>query len=145
MTTNKTENAVRLTNKTALLYAKAAILGQPIPAEYEGFVPAEVAEKFDKMIDQLDKKNAGPKKMTKTQEANAANTVEILRFLSAHPGEGFTCADLIKSVAVLNGKSNQYVSAIMKIAGENGTVEKYMDKRRAYFRIVPGTVVPAED
>ena len=95
---------------------------------------AAYVEKLEKMITQLDKKNASPKKMTKTQEANAANIEVVVGFLADNAPTGFTCADLIKNVDVLEGRSNQYVSAIMKIAVDGGRVEKYTDKRRTYFR-----------
>ena len=123
-------NATRLTNKAALEFAIAAING----TASADFAPADVVEKLEKMIAQLDKKNASPKKLTKTQEANAANIEVVVGFLAEHAPTGFTCADLIKNVDVLEGRSNQYVSAIMKIAVEGGRVEKYTDKRRTYFR-----------
>ena len=124
-------NATRLTNKAALEFAIATING----GDVADFAPADVVEKLEKMIAQLEKKNASPKKMTKTQEANAANIEVVVGFLSDNAPTGFTCADLIKNLDVLEGKSNQYVSAIMKIAVDGGRVEKYTDKRRTYFRI----------
>ena len=131
--TTTTENTVRLTNKTALQYAQALVNGAK-PA-YD-FNPAEVSEKLSKMMEQLDKKNAGPKKMTKTQEANEVVKECIVKFLTANRGNGFTCADLIKHIPELEGKSNQYVSALMKLLKDAGRVEKYTDKRRAYFKAV---------
>ena len=126
-----TEKMARLTNKAALLAAIDALNGKAVTT----FAAPDVVEKLEKMVEQLEKKNASPKKMTKTQEANAANIEVVIGFLAEHEGEGFTCADLIKNVDVLEGKSNQYVSAIMKIAVDGGRVEKYTDKRRTYFRI----------
>lgn len=123
-------NATRLTNKAALLAAIDALNGKAVTT----FAAPDVVEKLEKMVEQLDKKNASPKKMTKTQEANAANIEVVVGFLADNAPTGFTCADLIKNVDVLAGKSNQYVSAIMKIAVAGGRVEKYTDKRRTYFR-----------
>ena len=118
MTTSKT------TNKTALLYAL-----ENLPE-----APAEVRETWQKMIDQLDKKNAAPAKMTAKQEANEGVKGEILDFLRDN-AEGYTCSDLLKFVPSCEGKSNQYVSALMSQLFKSGAVEKYTDKRRTYFRI----------
>jgi hypothetical protein len=119
MTTTKT------TNKTALLYAL-----ENLPE-----APAEVREKWQKMVEQLDKKNAAPAKMTAKQEANEGVKGEILSFLSDNAGEGYTCSDLLKTIPSCEGKSNQYVSALMSQLFKSGAVEKYTDKRRTYFRI----------
>ena len=118
MTTTKT------TNKTALLYAL-----ENLPE-----APAEVREKWQKMVEQLDKKNAAPAKMTAKQEANEGVKGEILSFLRDN-AEGYTCSDLLKAVPSCEGKSNQYVSALMSQLFKSGAVEKYTDKRRTYFRI----------
>ena len=120
MTTTKT------TNKTALLYAL-----ENLPD-----APADVREKWQKMIDQLDKENAAPKKLTVKQTENEGVKADLLFFLSDHEGEGFTCSDLLKKVPVLEGKSNQYVSALMRQLVTDKAVEKYTDKRRTYFRAV---------
>ena len=114
----------KTTNKTALLYAL-----ENLPE-----APAEVREKWQKMIDQLDKKNAAPAKMTAKQEANEGVKGEILDFLRDN-AEGYTCSDLLKAIPSCEGKSNQYVSALMSQLFKSGAVEKYTDKRRTYFRI----------
>lgn len=118
MTTSKT------TNKTALQFALDNLPN----------APADVREKWQKMIDQLDKKNAAPKKLTAQQEKNVAMSGEVLDFLLDHEGEGFTVSDLLKSVPVLEGDSNQHASALMRALVTAGSVEKYTDKRRTYFR-----------
>jgi hypothetical protein len=114
----------KTTNKTALLYAL-----ENLPE-----APAEVREKWQKMIDQLDKKNAAPAKMTAKQEANEGVKGEILDFLRDN-AEGYTYSDLLKAIPSCEGKSNQYVSALMSQLFKSGAVEKYTDKRRTYFRI----------
>ena len=119
MTTSKT------TNKTALLYAL-----DNLPD-----APADVREKWQKMIDQLDKKNAAPKKLTAQQEKNESVKADLLDFLSDHEGEGFTVSDLLKMVPACEGDSNQHVSALMRALVLAGSVEKYTDKRRTYFRV----------
>jgi len=122
MTTTKT------TNKAALLYALANLPD----------APADVREKWQKMVDQLDKKNAAPKKLTAQQEKNEGVKADLLDFLSDHEGEGFTVSDLLKLVPACEGDSNQHVSALMRALVLAGSVEKFTEKRRTYFRVVTG-------
>jgi len=116
----------KMTNRKALEIAIAAI----------GDTNADATAKLEKMIDQLDKKNAAPKKLTAQQEKNIAMSGEVLDFLLDHEGEGYTVSDLLKSVPVLEGDSNQHASALMRALVLAGSVEKYTDKRRTYFRAV---------
>lgn len=122
MTTSK------MTNRIALTYAL-----DNLPD-----APADVREKLQKMIDQLDKKNASPKKLTAQQEKNEGVKADLLDFLSDHEGEGFTVSDLLKMVPACEGDSNQHVSALMRALVLAGSVEKYTEKRRTYFRLVVG-------
>ena len=122
MTTSK------MTNRIALTYAL-----ENLPD-----APADVREKWQKMIDQLDKKNASPKKLTAQQEKNEGVKADLLDFLSEHEGEGFTVSDLLKQVPACEGDSNQHVSALMRALVLAGSVEKYTEKRRTYFRVVAG-------
>lgn len=115
----------KMTNRVALTVAIDAI-GESNP---------EAVEKLQKMIEQLDRKNAAPKKLTAQQEKNNSFKAEILDFLTANRDNGFTCADLIKSVPVLEGDSNQHVSALMRALKIEGLVEAYSEKRRTYFRV----------
>ena len=120
MTTPKT------TNKSALQFAL-----DNLPD-----APADVREKWQKMIDQLDRKNASPKKLTAQQEKNEAVKASILDFLTDNAPTGYTVSDLIKSVPDCEGDSNQHVSALMRALVLAGSVEKYIDKRRTFFRVV---------
>jgi len=119
MATNK------MTNKTALLYAL-----ENLPD-----APADVREKWQKMVDQLDRKNASPKKMTAKQEQNEVVKESIVTFLTDNSDKGFTCSDLIHSVPELAEASNQYVSALMRLLIEANRVVKYTEKRRTYFKV----------
>ena len=118
----------KTTNKTALQYAL-----DNLPE-----APADVREKWQKMVEQLDKKNAAPKKLTEKQTKNEGVKADLLDFLTEHEGEGFTVSDLLKSVPVCEGDSNQHVSALMRQLVDAKAVEKYTDKRRTYFRVVVG-------
>lgn len=116
----------KMTNRKALEIAIAAI----------GDTNADATAKLSKMIEQLDKKNAAPKKLTAQQEKNVAMQGEILDFLLDNEGTGYTVSDLLKSVPSLEGDSNQHVSALMRALVLAGSVEKYTDKRRTYFRAI---------
>ena len=118
----------KITNRIALTYA----------IENLPDAPAGIREKWEKMVEQLDKKNASPKAMTAKQKANEGVKGEIALFLSDHEGEAFTVSDLLKSVPACEGDSNQHVSALMRQLVLDGTVEKFTDKRRTYFRAVVG-------
>jgi predicted transcriptional regulator len=115
----------KITNKTALLFAIDAI-GDSNP---------EVTAKLQKMVEQLEKKNASPKKLTAQQLKNEELKEIILDFLAENEDKGFTVTDLIKSITELNGDSNQHVSALMRQLVETGKVKKYSEKRRTYFKI----------
>lgn len=118
----------KMTNRTALTYAL-----DNLPD-----APADVREKLSKMIEQLDKKNASPKKLTAQQEKNEDVKADLVDFLSENEGKGYTVSDLLKAVPAVEGDSNQHVSALMRALVLAGTVEKYTEKRRTYFRIAVG-------
>jgi predicted transcriptional regulator len=115
----------KMTNRKALTYAIDNLTD----------APAEVIAKLTKMVEQLDKKNASPKKLTAQQVKNEELKEVIVDFLADNENEGFTVTDLIKSVAELNGDSNQHVSALMRQLVEAGKAVKYSEKRRTYFKI----------
>lgn len=118
--TNKTE---KMTNRKALTYAIENC-----------DLPAEVAEKFAAMIAALDKKSSAERKPTAKQGENAAVRAAIVEFINENAeGDGFTCSDLIKVCPAVEGKSNQYVSAILRQAVLAGEVSKGTVKRRTYF------------
>ena len=116
----------KMTNRKALTYA----------IDHLTDAPAEVIAKLTKMVEQLDKKNASPKKLTAQQVKNEELKEVIADFLADNADTGFTVSDLLKAIAELEGDSNQHVSALMRQLVEAGKVEKYSEKRRTYFRIV---------
>lgn len=116
----------KMTNRKALTYAIDNLTD----------APAEVIAKLTKMVEQLDKKNASPKKLTAQQVKNEELKEVIVDFLADNADTGFTVSDLLKAIAELEGDSNQHVSALMRQLVEAGKVEKYSEKRRTYFRIV---------
>ena len=128
--TNKTE---KMTNRKALTYALENC-----------DLPADVAEKFTAMIAALDKKATAERKPTAKQGENAANRAAVVEFINDNAeGDGFTCSDLIKVCPAMEGKSNQYVSSILRQAVLAGEISKGTVKRRTYF--APVGVYAAED
>ena len=118
-------NTEKMTNKKALEFAIKAI-GNDNP---------EVVEKLQKMVAQLEKKNAAPRKKTAQQVKNEEIKAEIADFLSNNEGTGFTVSDMLKAIPALEGDSNQHVSALVRQLVLDKTVERYSEKRRTYFRI----------
>jgi superfamily II RNA helicase len=116
----------KMTNRKALTYA----------IDHLTDAPADVIAKLTKMVEQLDKKNASPKKLTAQQVKNEELKEVIVDFLADNADTGFTVSDLLKAIPELEGDSNQHVSALMRQLVEAGKVEKYSEKRRTYFRIV---------
>lgn len=115
----------KMTYRKALDYAIANL-----PAD----APAEVTEKLNALIAQLDKKAASPKKLTAAQEANVGVKDAIVEFIADNSETGFTCSDLLKLVPALEGKSNQYASALMRQLVDEKRAVKYTEKRRTYFK-----------
>lgn len=117
-------NTEKMTNKKALEFAIKAI-GNDNP---------EVVEKLQKMVAQLEKKNAAPRKKTAQQVKNEEVKTEILNFLEDNEGTGFTVSDMLKEIPVLAGDSNQHASALVRQLVQANKVERYTEKRRTYFR-----------
>jgi hypothetical protein len=115
----------KVTNKSALMFAINAI----------GDTNPEVTAKLQKMVEQLDKKNAAPRKLTAQQEKNETLKAEIVEFLADNAETGYTVSDLLKAVPSLEGDSNQHASALLRQLVLADKVEKYSEKRRTYFKI----------
>ena len=97
-------------------------------------VPSEVEEKLTSMIAALDRKNSAERKPSAKQVENVNVRSALVEFINENMrDDGFTCADLLKECPVVEGKSNQYVSAILRQAVMAGEVSKGSVKRRTYF------------
>lgn len=126
-------NTEKMTNRKALTFALENC-----------DLPAEVAEKFTAMIAALDKKSGAERKPTAKQTENEGVRAALVEFINENmSGDGFTCGDLIKVCPAVEGKSNQYVSAILRQAVNAGELSKGSVKRRTYF--APVGVYPAAD
>ena len=123
----------KMTNRKALEYVLENCM-----------IPHEVAEKLEKMIVSLERKNSAERKPSAKQIANAAVLDEIVSFIAGNPcyptdegaeRGGWTCSELIERVPALAGKSSQYVSALMRQAVEAGRVAKFTHKRQTLFTV----------
>ena len=113
----------KMTNRTALEYVLSNCT-----------LPDEVSDKLKAMIAALDRKNSADRKPTAKQTANADVRAALVAFINENAeGDGFTCADLLKACPAVEGKSNQYVSALMRQAVLAGEISKGTVKRRTYF------------
>ena len=115
----------KMTNKAALTYAL-----ENLPN-----APADVREKLEKMIEQLDRKNAAPRKMTEKQNANEELKRIIMDYLREHEEQGFTCMELIQNIPALEGHSTQHISALMRLLKMDNLVTTFVEKRRTYFKV----------
>ena len=87
-------------------------------------------------IELLAKKNAGDKKPTANQVANDGYKDIIFAEMTANPDKLYTVTDLIKNVDGLGDLTNQRVSALLRQMIDANGVEKIVDKRKSYFRLV---------
>lgn len=113
----------KMTNRKALTYAIENC-----------DLPADVREKFKAMVAAIDKKNGAERKPTAKQTENEGVRTALVEFINENSeGDGFTCSDLLKVCPAVEGKSNQYVSAILRQAVTAGEISKGTVKRRTYF------------
>ena len=82
----------------------------------------------------LTKKNSAEKKPTAQQVANVGIQTAILNCMEV--GKAYTITDLIKSVPECADLTNQRVSALVRQMVDGGSVERFEEKRKAYFRKV---------
>lgn len=87
-------------------------------------------------LELLSKKNAtsqGTRKPTKTQLENEAFTEVIVEVLGDK--EAKTITDLQQSHDALEPLTNQKISALLKKLVDSDVVEKYMEKKKTYFKM----------
>lgn len=97
-------------------------------------LPTEISEKLTAMVAALEKKNGGERKPTAKQNENAVVRAALVEFINKNAeGDGFTCADLLAACPIVEGRSNQYVSALLRQAVLAGEISKGAVKRRTYF------------
>ena len=102
-------------------------------------VPAEIKEKLEKMLEQVEKKaSGGSKSMTATQKANAELGEKILEEMEIN--RLYTITEMLKALPCLKSEeyTNQKISSIVSNLVKEGKAERISEKRKSYFRKVEG-------
>ena len=89
----------------------------------------EHIEKLTALKASLEKRASGKRSMTATQKANVSVKEAIAEFLGTVE---FATATEIGDAC---GISNQKASALLKQMVESGSVEKFSEKRKTYFKV----------
>lgn len=87
-----------------------------------------VVEKLTALKAQIEKKNSAERKPTKTQVANDALKGEMLVFLA----DAHTATEVAENFGISNQKASALLTALVKAE----MVERTVDKRKAYFKVV---------
>ena len=119
---NKTTKLTKK-DKFGMLAKLPAVQSDPVLSE---FIAHE--------MELLAKKNSAEKKPTAQQVANVGIQTAILNGMEV--GKAYTITDLIKSVPECADLTNQRVSALVRQMVDSGSVERFEEKRKAYFRKV---------
>ena len=93
-----------------------------------GMADGEAKDKLIALRAQIEKKNSADRKPTKTQVANDAMKSDIVAWLT----EAHTATEVAENFGVSNQKASALLTALIKA----GTVERTVDKRKAYFKAV---------
>ena len=101
-------------------------------------IPEDVREKLEHMKAQAIKKNSAERKPSAKQVENDAIRAEILEFLNSDADRGFRISEICEGVPALNGASSQKVSGLLRTLFLNGQIDKYIDKRVTYFKVMEG-------
>ncbi len=103
--------------------------------ENEGVFAPEVVEKVTKIRDTFINK-ATNRKPTKAQEQGAEIRATIKAVLEA-TDKGFTATEVLNAIAnEYEGITLPRVTAQLTKLKENGEVERYLDKKTAYFKAI---------
>lgn len=87
-----------------------------------------VVERLTALKAQIEKKNSAERKPSKRQVANEALKAEIVDFLlDAH-----TASEVAERFEVSNQKASALLTALVK----GGAVERFVEKRKAFFKAV---------
>ena len=93
-----------------------------------GMADGEAKDKLIALRAQIEKKNSADRKPTKAQVANDAMKSDIVAWLT----EAHTATEVAEQFGISNQKASALLTALVKA----GTVERTVDKRKAYFKAV---------
>ena len=106
-------------------------------------LPAEVKEKLEHMLENLNKKKTGAKSMTPTQKANIGHKAVILEAMAAEPTRLFSISEMGKEFPFTEELSGQRISALITQLKNAALVERIEEKRKVAFRITEAGVEAA--
>lgn len=103
-----------------------------IDCALNGNVTDEVKEKLEALKTQLEKRNKGERKPTKTQRENEGLKEDFWAYVSENG------AKRASEVAVYFGISGQKASALLNALVKEGRLVKVVEKRVTYFKVAEG-------
>lgn len=108
----------------------------PVNVVADGLTAGDLAEFIAHEIDLLNNKKQGEKKPTANQIANEGIKQVILDNMTEN--RLYTITEMCKEFPECAELSNQRMSAILKqmVEAENPVIEKIVDKRKTYFRLL---------
>ena len=120
-----------MTNKK-MTNAMALEIALEVLRETDAEKYAEVIEKLDKMLVQVNKKSSANRKPTATQLENEGLKEKIVEYL-VDTGNGLTVSEMMKEIEGLKELSNQRVTSLVTSLCSEGKVDRIVEKRKAYF------------
>ena len=121
---NTKEKKVTKRERYAELLALNEVKGNP---ELVAFIEHE--------IELLNKKASGEKKPSAVQVANEG-IKEVIYNILVENGNAMTITEIQKADEELAEMSNQRISALVRQLKEEGKVERFEEKRKAYFKAI---------
>lgn len=120
-----------MTNKK-MTNAQALEIALEVLKETDTEKYAEVIEKLDKMLVQVNKKSSANRKPTATQLENEGLRAKIAEYLT-NTGKRLTVSEMMKEIEGLEELSNQRVTSLATSLYKEGKIEREVEKRKAYF------------
>ena len=120
-----------MTNKK-MTNAMALEIALEVMKETDAEKYAEVIEKLDKMLVQVNKKSSANRKPTATQLENEGLRVKIAEYLT-NTGKRLTVSEMMKEIEGLKELSNQRVTSLATSLYKEGKIDRTVEKRKAYF------------
>ena len=114
--------ATKMTNKNALTY---------VLETYADTLPADVTEKLNGMIAQLEKKSGAARKPTARQVENAKIKEDILSKMEDNVL--YTVGDILKTFGLGEDMTSQRLTAILSQMVEANDVTKTKEKGKSFF------------
>lgn len=120
-----------MTNKK-MTNAQALEIALEVLKETDTEKYAEVIEKLDKMLVQVNKKSSANRKPTATQLENEGLRAKIAEYLT-NTGKRLTVSEMMKEIEGLEELSNQRVTSLATSLYKEGEIDRKVEKRKAYF------------